>query len=164
MDLFGDKRPLNSMEAGNIFFNLKKSIAAKALVIGFKQVIKDKDIHKFMDNCLHTVNKNINIFSSILQDENLKPPQLLDNEITNSDVAPFSDKLMVFHTGFLFNLAATYYAAAMVTSMRIDVAGHCDASIFRDLKTISSFGRIMIKKGWIEKLPEADDRKELPDN
>ncbi|UMZ36133.1 DUF3231 family protein [Priestia megaterium] len=164
MDLFGDKRPLNSMEAGNIYFNLKKSIAAKALVVGFKQVIKDKDIHKFMDNCLHTVNKNINIFSSVLQDENLKPPQLLDSEITNSDIPPFSDKLMVFHAGFLFNLATTYYAAAMVTSMRIDVAGHCDASILRDLKTISSFGRIMIKKGWIEKLPEADDRKELPNN
>ncbi|WJD83341.1 DUF3231 family protein [Priestia megaterium] len=42
MDLFGDKRQLNSMEAGNIYFNLKKSIAAKALVIGFKQVTKDK--------------------------------------------------------------------------------------------------------------------------
>lgn len=95
-----------------------------------------------MDNCLRTVNKNINIFSSILQYENLKPPQLLDNEITNSDVAPFSDKLMVFHTGFLFNLATTYYAAAMVTSMRIDVAGHCDASIFRDLKTSHLLGEL----------------------
>lgn len=62
MDLFGDKRQLNSMEAGNIYFNLKKSIAAKALVNGFKQVTKDKDIHNFMDECLHTTSKNINIF------------------------------------------------------------------------------------------------------
>jgi hypothetical protein len=68
---------------------------------------------------------------------------------------------MVFHAGFLFHLATTYYAAAMITSMRIDIVGHCDASILRDLKTISSFGRIMIKKRWIEKLPQADDRKKL---
>ncbi|MBE2973193.1 DUF3231 family protein [Priestia megaterium] len=161
MDLFGDKRQLNSMEAGNIYFNLKKSIAAKALVNGFKQVTKDKDIHSFMDECLHTASKNINIFSSLLQEENLQSPRLLDAEITNSDVTPFSDKLMVFHAGFLFHLATTYYAAAMITSMRIDIVGHCDASILRDLKTISSFGRIMIKKRWIEKLPQADDRKEL---
>ena len=110
---------------------------------------------------MRTASKNINIFSSLLQQENLQSPRLMDAEITNSDVAPFSDKLMIFHAGFLFHLATTYYAAAMITSMRIDIVGHCDASILRDLKTISSFGRIMIKKRWIEKLPQADDRKEL---
>jgi hypothetical protein len=161
MDLFGDKRPLNSMEAGNIYFNLKKSIVTKTLINGFKQVIEDKDIHKFMDQCLNTISKNIDIFSSILEEENLHSPNLLDGETTNSGVAPFSDNLMTFHVGFLFHLATTYYTTAMITSMRIDLLGHCDAAILRDLKIISLFGKIMIKKGWMEKLPEADDRKEL---
>ncbi len=48
---------------------------------------------------------------------------------------------MVFHAGFLFNLATTYYAAAMVTSMRIDVAGHCDASIIAGFKNDFIFWR-----------------------
>lgn len=161
MDLFGDKRPLNSMEAGNIYFNLKKSIITKTLINGFKQVIQDKDIHKFLDQCLNTISKNIDIFSSLFEEENLHSPNLLDGETTNSDVAPFSDKLMTFHVGFLYHLAATYYTTAMITSMRIDVIGHCDAAILRDLKIIALFGKIMIKKGWLEKLPEADDRKEL---
>ncbi|MGG0383340.1 DUF3231 family protein [Priestia filamentosa] len=161
MDLFGNKRPLNSMEAGNIYFNLKKSIITKTLIDGFKQVIKDKTIHKFMEHCRNTVNKNIDVFSSVLKEENLHSPRLLDEEITVSNVAPFSDKLMVFHTGFLFHLATTYYATAMITSMRIDVVGHCDASILRDLKTIASFGKILINKGWIEELPQADDRQEF---
>lgn len=164
MDLFGDKRPLNSMEAGNIYFNLKKSIVTKTLINGFKQVTHDKDIHKFMDHCLNTVTKNIDIFSSVLEEENLHSPRLLDGEITDSDTAPFSDKLMVFHSGFLFHLATTYYSTAMITSMRIDVVAHCDASILRDLKTIASFGKIIINKGWIEELPEADDRTELSSN
>ena len=161
MDLFGDKRPLNSMEAGNIYFNLKKSIVLKTLIEGFKQVIQDQDIDKFMNHCLNTVSKNIEIFSSTLEEENLHSPRLLNSEVTDSEIAPFSDKLMVFHTGFLFHLATTYYATAMITSMRIDIVGHCDASILRDLKTIASFGKILIDKGWMEELPMADDRQEL---
>jgi hypothetical protein len=68
---------------------------------------------------------------------------------------------MTYHVGFLFHLAATYYVTAMITSMRIDIIGHCDVSILRDLKIISLFGKLLIKKGRIESLPEADDRKEI---
>lgn len=161
MDLFGEKRPLNTMETGNIYFNLKKSIVTKTLINGFSQVIKDQEVHNFFDNCLSAISKNINIFTTVLAQENLHSPNLLDGETTNSNIAPFSDKLMTFHIGFLFHLAATYYATATITSMRIDVIGHCDAAILRDLKIIALFGKLMLKKGWIENLPEADDRREV---
>ncbi|MED1203522.1 DUF3231 family protein [Heyndrickxia acidicola] len=161
LEIFGNKRPLNSMETGNIYFNLKKSIVTKTLINGFKQVIHDSEIHEFLDHCLKAISKNIDVFTSVLAEENLHTPNLLDGEYTNSNVAPFSEKLMTFHIGFLFHLASTYYASAMVTSMRIDIIGHCDAAIIRDLKIISFFGKLMLKKGWIESLPLADDRKEL---
>lgn len=162
LDLFGDKRPLNSMEAGNIYFNLKKSIVTKTLINGFQQVIQDKEVLKFMEQCLGTITKNIGVFTTLFEEEDLHSPNLLDGETTNSVVPPFSDKLMTFHVGFLFHLAATYYTTAMITSMRLDVLGHCDAAILRDLKIITQFGKLMMKKGWLEKLPVADDRKELP--
>ncbi len=161
MDSFGDKRPLNTMEAGNIYFNLKKSIVTKTLINGFKQVMQDKEIIHFMEQCSDTIHKNISVFSKLFEEENLHTPSLLDGETTNSVEAPFSEKLMTFHVGFLFHLAATYYTTAMITSMRIDVLGHCDAAMLRDLKIIALFGKLMVKQGWIEKLPEADDRKEL---
>jgi hypothetical protein len=69
MDLFGDKRPLNAMESGNVYFNLKKSIVTKTLINGFKQVIQDKEIHQFMDHCLKAISKNINIFASVFAEE-----------------------------------------------------------------------------------------------
>jgi hypothetical protein len=71
---------------------------------------------------------------------------------------------MLFHAGFMFNLAMIYYSVTMSVSMRIDVVGHCEASILRDLKLTTSWGNIMIERGWIEKPPEASDRKELPNN
>ena len=42
MDILGKKRPLNSMEAGNIYIDLKKSISAKGIILGFQQVTKIK--------------------------------------------------------------------------------------------------------------------------
>jgi hypothetical protein len=164
MDLLGKKRPLNSIEAGNIYFNLRKSILTKGILIGFQQVVKDKEVRKFMESGLNVANKHIGIYSLILHQENLHSPRLLDTQVTKSVVSPFSDKLMTLHAGSMFNLAVTYYATAMVTSMRVDIVGNCEASILRDLKVIANFGNVMIKKGWIEKPPWADDRKELPDS
>ncbi|MGE1115145.1 DUF3231 family protein [Priestia megaterium] len=164
MDILGKKRPLNTMEAANIYFNLRKSIAAKGIILGFQQVTKDKKVHKFMSDALNLCNKQIGIFSSILHEANLHSPSLLDTKVTNSKTAPFSDKLMLFHAGFMFNLAMVYYSNAMAASMRVDVITHCEASILRDLKLTTSWGNIMIERGWLEQPPEASDRKELPNN
>ncbi|MBU3569156.1 DUF3231 family protein [Priestia aryabhattai] len=110
--------------------------------------VKDSEVYSLFEFTLELAEKHLHVLKDIFKAEKLDLPI----GFTNKDVN---------HAGFLFHLATTYYAAAMITSMRIDVAGHYDASILRDLKTISSFGRIMIRKGWIEKLPQADDRKEL---
>jgi hypothetical protein len=45
-------------------------------------------------------NKHIVVFGKVLLKENLHTPVSLKSEITNSTVAPFSDKLMFFLSGF----------------------------------------------------------------
>ncbi|AIE59773.1 DUF3231 family protein [Bacillus methanolicus] len=162
VDIIGKRRKLNSVECGNIFFNLKKSIVTKAVLLGFMQVAKNKEVRDFMEKGVKLVNKHIRIFSSILHEENLHSPPLLDNQVTNSLISPFSDKFMMAQSGFLFNTAMSYYGTALSTSMRADIIGHCEASIFRDLKMSAICGNIMIKNGWLEKPPEASSRQQLP--
>ncbi|NRD76998.1 DUF3231 family protein [Bacillus sp. BRMEA1] len=163
-DVIGKKRPLNTAEAGSVFFNLSKTRLAKALTIGFIQVVKNKDFRKFLESNLRDINQNYGIFSSILQEANLKVPKLLDTYVTNSTVAPFSDRLMANIAGFLASAAISYYGTALVSSMRIDLIVHCEAAILGGLKQLSKFGNVAVNNGWIEKLPQADDRKELPIN
>ena len=162
LDLVGKKRPLNTAEAGNIAFNLKMTSIAKALHLGFYQVTKNKEIRQFLEKGLNRINKNFGIFSTLLREENLRVPELLDTQVTNSTVAPFSDKLIMYKVGFLVGAAQSYYGTAMTVSMRADIIAHCEASILRGLKLYSNWGTIMINNGWIEKLPDADDRIELP--
>ena len=164
LDVIGKKRPLNSAEAGNIYINLTMTSLAKGICLGFYQVTKNTEVRQFLERVLNTVNKNFGIFSSLLREENLHVPQLLDTEVTNSTVSPFSDKLMMHKVGFLLGAALSYYGTAMVASLRADLVGHCEAAILRGLKLLPNWGTIIIKNGWLEKLPEANDRNELPNN
>jgi hypothetical protein len=68
---------------------------------------------------------------------------------------------MLFHSGFLFASAISYYSSAVIYSMRGDIALHCEKAIFDDLLIYSSFGKLLIKKKWMEQPPYADDRKSI---
>lgn len=97
----------------------------------------------------------------MLVENDLHVPKLMDSEVTNSSIAPFSDKLMLFHTGSLFGIAISYYGYAGIISMRADLLVHCETAILRDFKVLAKFGQLMIKNHWLEQPPFADDRKEL---
>ncbi|MEH7416444.1 DUF3231 family protein [Neobacillus drentensis] len=158
-DLFGNKRAMNSLECGNIYFNLEKSALTKGLLIAFKQVCKDKEVNKFLEKCIQAANKHMSNFSNLLLKEDLHLPSTYELEITNSIVSPFSDKLMLFHAGFLFAAAISYYGTAVIYSMRADIVTLCEKAILDDLLVYGSFGKLLIKKNWMEQPPNADDRK-----
>jgi hypothetical protein len=152
---------LNSLEISTIFFNLKKSLIAKAIAIGFSQVAKAKEVREFMVRIVDVAHKHVEIFSSILSEDNLPSPPNWDDHVTSSVVAPFSDKLMMNHIGYFLKAALAYYGLALSTSLRTDLATHCVRVIAEDLKVGEDLANILIKHQWMEKPPQADDRKAL---
>ena len=161
LNVMGKKRTLNVAEAGNIYFNLTMTRIAKGICLGFSQVTQDKEVRQFFDKVINSINKNYGIFSELLREDNLPVPELMDTEVTNSTVAPFSEKLMMLKVGFLLGTSLSYYGTALVASLRADVAGHCEAAVLRGLKLLPSWENIIIKNGWLERLPDADGRQEL---
>ncbi|MDR6999723.1 hypothetical protein J2Y67_002173 [Neobacillus niacini] len=85
----------------------------------------------------------------------------MDSEVTNSSIAPFSDKLMLYHAGSLIIVARSYYGYASVMSLRADLILHCDTAIAGDYKVLAKYGHLMIKNHWLEKPSFADDRIDL---
>lgn len=158
---FVPTRPLNCMEINNVYFNLRKSILAKEIFIGFSQVAKLKEVRQFMTKGTYTAQKHIEIFSNIMHDDHISTPHLWDSDITNTTTSPFTDKLLMFHAGYMFSVAIAYYGAALTTSLRKDLAKECEAAIIRDLKILDYWSEIMIKHGWLEQPPMAEDRKAL---
>jgi hypothetical protein len=158
---FGEKRPLNSIEISNIFFNLTKDIVSRALQIGFSQVAKSKEVREFMVRGVDMTYKHIEAFSSILHKNDLPSPKHWESEVTNSTVSPFSDKLMMFHAQVLVNAAVGFYGAGMAVCMRRDLAVQYQRIISETQVYAEDGGNIMINNGWMEQPPKADDRKEL---
>ena len=161
IDVFGKRRTMNSIESGNVFFNLEKSLITKAFFLAGQQVCKDKDVIRFLEKCIKLKNAHIETFTGLLLKENLRIGYTLDTEITNSTISPFSDKLFLFHSGFLIASAISYYGVGSVSSMRADVSVHCERAIMSNLLRYGIFGKLMIRKGWIEQPPFANDRSTL---
>ncbi|YCA46144.1 DUF3231 family protein (plasmid) [Bacillus sp. JZ8] len=160
-NLIGEKRPLNSSEISTLFFNSKKTGFVKSLSLAFSQVAEQKDVRNFMLKNVKLAGKDTESFDAILQQDYLPIPEKLDAEITDSTVSPFSDKLIMFHGGFLVNAALTYYGASIGSSLRSDIIVNYSKVFTHAMEAGISYYKIMVKYGWLEKQPEAIDRKSL---
>ncbi len=158
---WGDKRPLSAIEIGNISLNLKKSIMAKTLGIAFSQIAGTKEIRKFLTDAVQTSNDHIQLLSKKLKDDNLPVPMSWETEITESTDSPFSDKLIMYHTGFLFLTSQSYHGLGLAGSMRSDLILDYERIILKDLTVSKNWFDLMIKNKWLEQPPIAPNRKEI---
>ena len=111
---------LSALEIISISLNIKKSIMAKALSIGFSQVAESKDVRKFLEDLKKRLMKN-KAFTKIMQMDNLPVPKSLGIRGYTSKDSPFSDKLMLYHIGFLAQTAQIYHGAGLASAMRTDL-------------------------------------------
>ncbi|WP_394139984.1 DUF3231 family protein [Cytobacillus oceanisediminis] len=160
-NLTGDKRPLNIAEITNIFFNSKKTGLVRSLSLAFSQVAELEEVRKFMSKNAKLAGKDAESFDAILREDHLSIPEKWDADITNSTVSPFSDKLMMFHAALLVNAALSYYGAALGSSLRSDIILNYQKVSLHATQAGGLCYKILVKHGWLEKLPEAVDRKSL---
>jgi hypothetical protein len=155
---FGDHRPLNAIEIKSLFFNLNKSVLAKTLTLGFHQVVQSDEVRSFLKRTVSLAQKNISVFASILEKDFIRSTVSWDSHVTDSQITPFSEKLIMVHSSFLIEAAMSYYGTAMASSMRKDLGLHYSAAIADCTKLAEDGMNIMIAKGWFEQPPQAVDR------
>jgi hypothetical protein len=78
-----------------------------------------------------------------------------------SKESPFSDKLMLYHMGFLAQAAQVYYGTGLATAMRTDLGAVYEKAILKSLALTKNWFDIMVKNKWLEQPPLAPNRKEL---
>lgn len=158
---FADQRPLASTEIIALSINIKKKILEKALSVGFSQVTKSEEIRKFLNSTQQTSDKQIQLLSKLLHQDNLPVPTSWESEITDSQESPFSDKLMLYHIGFLLQTAQAYHGAGLASAMRTDLAMVYEKIILKNLMVTKEWFNIMTKNKWLEQPPLAPDRKKI---
>ena len=85
----------------------------------------------------------------------------MTDDVTDSKVPPFSDKLMMYHVAALTASGIGQYGVAMSVSPRHDLSV-IYARLSAELAHFSDDGaNIMINNGWMEYPPVSADRKKL---
>ncbi len=155
---FGRRRPLNAIEIGNIYFSMIRNMLGEALVTGFSQVAKSQDVRNFMVRGRDISAKHIEVFGSVLSEDHLPPSSKWDAEATDSTVAPFSDKLMMFHVTALISIGISHYGASLGTSPRRDLGALYSRLMAEIVQYAEDGANIMIDNDWLEQPPQAPDR------
>ena len=159
--IFGKERCLAATEIIGISFNLKKSIMAKTLSIAFSQVTQTKEVREFLTDSEKTADQQIQAFSKIMMADNLPVPKSWETEVTTSTNAPFSDKLMLYHTGFLFQTAQAYHGTGLAAAMRTDLVTTYERIILKNLMITKKWFNLMVQNKWLEQPPLAPSRNEI---
>jgi hypothetical protein len=160
-DMIGDKRPLTAIEVSNIFSNIQTNVVGKAFVTGFSQVAKSMQIKQYFLNGIEMSSDHIDTFAKILREDGLSASTTWDVAVMNITVAPFSEKLMLFHLVTINANGISSYGTSLAASLR------------RDLQTLytrlgAKIGKyaqdgidIIIENGWFEQPPQIAKNNEL---
>jgi hypothetical protein len=158
---FGKKRPLNAVEITEIFFNTERNYFSILLCMGLLQVVKDKEVHDYIKAGKKISEKQINTFMEILMREELLGNVSTSLEVTDATVSPFSDRLIVtlFHS--LNAIDITLIGHALSSSMRTDLVGYYQKYILEIMLYAAKGFNILVDRGWMQKPPQAPDRRDL---
>ncbi|MCM2534559.1 DUF3231 family protein [Neobacillus pocheonensis] len=156
-----NKRPLNVIEITHIEANSEANSLGMALLAGFAQVAKSKKVREYCTEGKEIAKKHVQVFTTILTDDDLPSPMPWDLEVSDSTVTPFSDKLIMFHLSLIIASSISNYATAAAASLRTDIS----SSYVRLTAEIAQFSKscidLMIKNEWIEQPPQIPNHKNL---
>lgn len=158
---FGDVRPLHALEIAHLYDNIENNLVSKAILIGFSQVAKNNTIREIFLRGKELTNRHIEVSSQQLHIENLPSSPLLDHLVSDSNLSPFSEKLMLSHKIEMFSMKIRTIGNAISLNGRRDLGGMY-AKFLTDVGLyVEDAANIMIDQGWMEQPPKAIDRNKL---
>ena len=159
--ILGARRPLNAMEISHITSLMETKQLLKTLNLGYGQVVKSEKVKGFISQAKQTADKHLKKLGSYLDDEDLPQPIITSNLVTESTESPHSDKLIMCHVTVVLASIIVEYGLSAASTARVDLAATF-ANFTIDVIALAKDGsELMIESGWLEKIPETANRKEL---
>ena len=160
-DWIGKKRALLAGEITHISIVILANILGRAITTGFGQVSKSKKISDYMFRGRDIASKKIDIFTSILTSENIPIPSTTYSFVTDSTVAPFSEKLMMFLIVSVGTISIENDGMALAETLRDDLQMKFMRIMPEVAKFIKDGADIMIANTWLEQPPQSVEHKNL---
>jgi hypothetical protein len=159
--LFGEHRPLNVMELGEIFYLIERNYIGMLLLMGFIQVMKDKEIKEYLLKGKELSQKQIDIFNKVLKEEQHLGNIPVSMEVTDSVTSPFSDRLITFLIATTSSTGIFLTAYSIANSMRKDLVAKYSLIMAEIMKYGEEGMKLLIDRGWMEQPPQSFDRNAI---
>ncbi|NOV01045.1 DUF3231 family protein [Paenibacillus planticolens] len=161
VNLFKEKRSLNAIEVSLLHHAIETNLTGMQLMIGFAQVANDKKVKDYFVKGMKLSKEIETTLGEFLREDYIEPPATHAGKATDSTVAPFSDKLMMYITNLLGSFGIGSNALGGAFSLRSDLPLAMARLAQKILPFVSEGGEIMIKHGWMEEPPQVEDRRQL---
>jgi hypothetical protein len=147
---FGEQRPLTGVEISHLYLNHQNNAVGETLILGFAQTAKSEKVRRHFKRGMDISHKVMEVLQSILSREHLPTPTSWDTDVLDSQEAPFSDKLMLYHVAGLATASLGNYGGAISLSMRRDLVTHYTRLMAEAAQYAEDTAQIMIEHGWLE--------------
>jgi len=159
--LIGAPRPLLGVEIAHLGVNIEVANVAKTMLLGFSQVAQSKKMSDYFKEGYDLGKKMVEDFMIKLKEDDNSYPSTWDSTITNSTEAPFSDKLMLFHTNAQSAIGLGDFGLAIASSFRKDLILSYEGFILKVGAYAKKGANLLIDHGWFEKPPQSIDRESI---
>jgi hypothetical protein len=151
---FGRRRSLLGIEVTHLIENVMDNDLGKAICLGFSQVVQDEELREYFLRGKNLCKQISSSIHDVLEESEVPISVMWDQSVTTSNVAPFSDQLMLFIVGILSNLGIMSYGAGLSTSMRRDLSAMYGNFITKTGAFAEDGMDLMIERGWLEQPPQ----------
>lgn len=155
-NILGYKRPLNTVEFGVLYRSIESNITGMQLLQGFAQCANDKEVQKYFTKGMELSKEILKENGDIFLQNNIQPPATPGGTVTNSTIAPFSERLMMFCNYLLagIGLGGLGFSSALLwRNDLIPKTGVQAKDVFEYTREGVGF---MMSKGWLEEPPKMD--------
>lgn len=156
----GGSRPLNAPEIANVSRIIHRAQFSKMVLVTFSKLAQTKDLKQHFGKGRDGIEKVLNSLQEVFENENIPFSASGDYQISNVEISPFSDKLMLFFVNTCLGIFCfSMISQAMTSSLRTDIVSKL-GKISDDMKKYYGMGLLLaIKEKWFEQPPQAVDRK-----
>lgn len=158
---FNSKRTLNSVEAGHIYFAIESNSLGRDMITGFAQVANEPEVAKYCEKGKNLAQNIIESLSNILNESDIQAPITWGGLVTDSKIAPFSDKLMMYCVSLFCSFGLGSNAIGTAFSLRTDLPVKF-INITKDVLMYAQNGaKLMAEHGWLEEPPQMANRSNV---
>jgi Protein of unknown function (DUF3231) len=151
---FSEKRPLTTVELANIYHAIESNVVGMKMILGFSQCAEKKEVSKYFHKGGELAKSIVKEMSDVLLHNNIQVPNTAGGNITDSKLAPFSDKIMMYCVSLFCGFSMGGNSVGTAFSLRNDLPAKL--SIFmKDIFEYAHEGaKIMIANEWMEEPPQ----------